>query len=104
MLKEILRFREGDYRVVQEDGQGGPWIEYLDPAEGPQRAAEEPGEHFRRLETELIAALGQLRAERKVAKLHKLKNELLEGQNETLRESLEEMGEQMEKIRRRIHA
>lgn len=104
MLKEILRFRDGSYRIVQEDGSGGPWVEHLDPEEGPQRAAEEPEEHFRPLETELIVALGLLRAERRVAKLHKLKNELLETQNEELRESLEAMSEEVGKIRRKMRA
>jgi len=103
-LREICRFRDGAYRIVQEDGQGGPWVEYLDPQEGPQRAANEPEEHFRALEAELAAALGQLRAERRVARRELLKNALLEEQNEALRESLEGMGSEIEKIRRKMRA
>ncbi len=79
MLKEICSFRDKSYRVVQEDGTGGPWVQYNDPEEGPEDARRDPSRHFRALEAELVAALGELRRERRLKRR-------LEAEVEALRE------------------
>lgn len=72
MVKEICKFRDNTYRVAQEDGAGGPFVQFNDPQEGWIRAILAPKAHFSPLEAELAVALGEVRRYRKLAKLREV--------------------------------
>lgn len=73
-MKEICKFRDNAYRVAQEDGAGGPFVQFNDPGEGWIRAILAPKAHFAALEAELAVALGEVRRYRKLFKLLEVEN------------------------------
>jgi len=72
VFKEICKFRDNSYRVAQEDGSGGPFVQFNHPEEGWVRANLAPRTHFLALEAELAVALGEVRRYRKLAKLREV--------------------------------
>jgi len=88
MPKEICRFRDKTYRVAQEDGAGGPFIEHYDPKKGWLRASREPQEHFLALEAELAVALGEVRRFRRLTARLEAENEALAGRLRSTQEHL----------------
>ena len=88
MVKEICRFRDKTYRVVQEDGAGGPFIEHYDPKAGWRRASKSPSDHFLALESELAVALGEVRRFRRLQARLEAENEALTGRLKSTQEHL----------------